>query len=337
MKTLKKASGKHLCKGLPLVDVRKLLPDPETAEKRGRGAYYTAGNPFATPAFDKWAANADLPGQRILEPFAGSNNLIEALEIMGWCRDFVSFDIEPSAKEVRRRNTLKDFPQGFEVCITNPPWLAKNSASVRGLPFPDTRHDDLYKVAVERCLENCGWVAALVPESFIRAGLFQGRLMHFVSLTGKMFVDTGHPVGLALFGPNVSKNVTVWRNAEKVGLLSALEKARPTADKSSIRVTFNEPKGNVGLIALDNTKEPSIRFCKVSELGEYKVKPTGRHITKITVEGAIRIDEWNECLADFRDKTKDVLLTCYKGLRKDGWYRRRLDWDTARGIVNHVA
>ena len=255
---------------------------------------------------------------------------------MGLCKRSASFDIEPSAKGVKRRDTLANFPKGYDICVTNPPWLAKNSATVRGLPFPDTYHDDLYKAALEKCVDNCGWVAALVPESFIRADLFQPRLADFVSLTGKMFNDTGHPVGLALFNPKASKDVMVWRDKEKVGLLSALEKARPKPT-GKVDMVFNDPDGNVGLIALDNTLGPSIRFCSVSELDNYEVKSTGRHITKVRICGKVQIDAWNECLNNFRDRTQDVLLTCYKGMRKDGRYRRRLDWDTARGIVNHVA
>ena len=306
--------------------------------KRQRGAYYTAGNPFDNSAFTDWATMAQLPKGCILEPFAGANSLINKLSDMGWCHQSESFDIDPSAKNVKCRDTLVNFPEGYNVCVTNPPWLAKNSATVRGMPFPDTSYDDLYKVALERCLDNCAWVAALVPESFIRAALFRDRLSNFVSLTGKMFTDTGHPVGLALFQPDNCEDVIVWRDSEKVGQLSELEKARlRSSNGNNIEITFNDPDGNVGLIALDNTVEPSIRFCKVSELEDYKVKPTGRHITKIRVNGHIQIKKWNECLDDFRLKTQDVLLTCYKGIRKDGRYRRRLDWETARGIVDHVA
>ena len=103
-----------------------------------------------------------------------------------------------------------------------------------------------------------------------------------------------------------------------------------------VTIKFNDPDGNVGLIALDNTIEASIRFCDVGELSDYKVKSTGRHITKISVDGKVKIHEWNRFLNNFRDKTHDVLMTCYKGIRKDGKYRRRCDWGLARGIVHHV-
>ena len=304
--------------------------------KRENGVYYTAGDPFESPAFTGWAKKARLPESQILEPFAGANSLIDRLEVLKLCKKWKSFDIAPVGKGVEYRDTLCDFPQGFDVCVTNPPWLAKNSATRRGLAFPDTRYDDLYKVALERCLANCQWIAALVPESFIRAGLFHERLGHFVSLTGKMFNDTENPVGLALFEPNPVKDVVVWRDEKKIGTLRELEKNLPKSN-NKIPMRFNAPEGNVGLIAIDNTKEASIRFCHPAELKDYKVRETCRSITRIEVSSKICIDSFNHCLKDFRDKTQDVLLTSFKGLRKDKKYRRRLDWDTAKKIINYVS
>jgi len=304
--------------------------------KRGHGQYYTSGNPFAHRAFRRWARFANLPSKTILEPFAGANSLIWRLQGMGLCNKFSSFDIEPACAEVKKRNTLKSFPLGYDVCITNPPWLAKNSASVRGLPFPDCPHDDVYKLALEKCLAHCSWIAALVPESFIRAQLFQDRLQTFVSLTTQMFEDTGHPVGLALFGPTSVEDIHIWSGHRKVGILSKLQKLRPHPIPDGPLVRFNDPDGNVGLIALDNTQTASIRFCDIDELADYNVKKTGRHITKLLVDEKIQINYWNQILTEFREATHDVLMTCYKGIRKDGRYRRRCDWDLARGIVHHA-
>lgn len=287
-------------------------------------------------AFQQWAHKASIITQRILEPFAGQNALIDALHGMGMCHKFRSFDLFPASDAVEKQDTLANFPQGYSVCITNPPWLAKNSATARGIQFPDTYHDDLYKFALEKCLENCEWVAALIPESFIRANLFHERLTDFISLTGKMFDDTGHPVGLALFQPEKSYDVMVWQNSEEIGFLSKLEELRPKVQSNRANVRFNDPEGNVGLIALDSTMGPSIRFCEADALAGYNVKNSGRHITKISYDGKILLEAWNDCLNSFRDKTRDVLLTCYKGIRKDGQYRRRLDWETARGIMNHA-
>ncbi|MGR3984640.1 MAG: hypothetical protein OD817_05215 [Gammaproteobacteria bacterium] len=305
-----------------------------SASKRQHGQFYTVTNPFAHRAFRQWAQLAGLPNAAILEPFAGCNSLIGHLESMRLCGDYAAFDIEPAAPGVKRRDTMQCFPRGFDVCITNPPWLAKNSATGRGLDFPDCPYDDLYKFSVARCLENCGYLAALVPESFIRSGLFRERLHSFISLTTPIFADTAHPVGLAMFLPEATPHITVYSGRKRVGLLAEIEAHRPKANGRR-RIVFNAPQGNLGLIAVDDTHGASIRFCHPREIDGYEVVSTCRYITRLSVAGdMVSIDKLNDILRQFREATCDVLMTPYRGLRKDGKYRRRLDWNLARGFVS---
>lgn len=320
-------------------------------EKRASGRYYTRGNPFQLEPFQTWAEASHLEQQVALEPFAGAKDipqLIHSADLQ--CRDWVFFDIKPGAKGIVQRDTLADFPTGFNVCITNPPWLARNSATRRGLPFPEaTQHDDLYKYALEQCLTHCGWVAAIIPEAFIRSGLFLGRLRDFISLVPKtesrtteadktrdtsyMFEDTEHPVGLALFAPHLTSDVRVWRNNRFLGGLNELRRhlPRPSTNRS---IVFNDPDGNLGLIAIDNTVSASIRFCPVAELKDYPIRVHCRSITKIGVPWDVDIEMLNDRLATIRRETHDVFLTAFKGIRRDGHYRRRLDWALSRAIVD---
>ena len=322
-------------------------------EKRASGRYYTRGNPFQLEPFQTWAKASNLAGQITLEPFAGAKDipqLIDAANLQ--CRDWAFFDIQPGAEGVVQRDTLAYFPKGFDVCITNPPWLARNSATRRCLPFPkSTRHDDLYKYALEQCLTHCGWVAAIIPEAFIRSGLFLQRLSDFISLVPQtedktnyppdkggrgvsvMFEDTEHPVGLALFAPDVTSDVRIWRNNQFLGTISELRRylPQPSANRS---IVFNDPAGNLGLIAIDNTVSASIRFCSPEELKDYPIRVHCRSITKIGVPWRVDIDVLNARLKTIREKTHDVFLTAFKGIRRDGCYRRRLDWALTRAIVD---
>ena len=301
--------------------------------KRQRGQYYTVTNPFAHKAFRHWAKCANLPDNTVLEPFAGCNSLINHLYKMGLCQNYESFDIEPTNSKVHKRNTLNKFPKGFNVCVTNPPWLARNSASGRGLAFPDTPYDDLYKHSLEKCLDNCDYLAALVPESFIRSGLFRDRLNTFISLTKPIFYDTTHPVGLAMFLPEITNNTMIYSGHKRVGILADIEKSRPVQTLER-KIKFNSPNGNIGLIAVDNTQGASIRFCHPKELENYNVRAECRYITRLDVNGyKPNIEQLNKILNKFRETTSDVLMTPYRGLRKDGKYRRRLDWGLARGLI----
>ncbi len=308
----------------------------EVLHKKKHGQYFTEENPFGHVAFLKWAKDSGMRDSELLEPFAGSNRIIEHLQGMDLCGSFQSYDIEPANQNVGYRDTLAHFPEGYEVCVTNPPWLARNIATYKSLDFPQGKYGNLYQYALDNCLAHCNWVAALIPESFIRTKLFRERLQSFVSITSCLFTDTGHPVGLALFGPEKVSNAEIWIGREFVGKLIDIESECPQPKTDGVKIKFNAPNGNVGLYALDNTTEASIRFCPVHELGNYNVKHTGRHVTKLAVDGEIEIDKWNTFLDNFRNQTHDVLMTCYKGLRKDGKYRRRLDWQLARGIVHNA-
>ena len=313
--------------------------------KRALGAFYTRHNPFvyATihPAFQEWATQAGLPHTRILEPFAGENLLIQHLQGMGLCGAFASFDIAPAHSDVVCRDTLRDFPRGFEVCVTNPPWLAKNSATSRGIAFPQTHYDDLYKYALDKCLAHCGYVAAIIPESFIRSGLFHHRLDHFISISGGLFTDTNHPTALALFAPHGrgrgnKGGALLWSDTHKIGRLDEILSLRPQPNPSGVPVVFNSRHANLGLFALDNTIEASIRFCPIAEIAHRVATPSDRAISQIEVGRHISlavIDAWNARLAQFRRASGDMLMTAYRGLRQDGKYRRRLDWQLARAIM----
>ena len=300
------------------------------------GQFYTAVNPFKHAAFFDWAAKAGLPTSPVLEPFAGANALINHLQKMGQCNSFTSYDIAPSSKEVVKRDTLVAFPKGFSVCVTNPPWLAKNSATAHKIAFPVCGYDDLYKFALEQCLGGCDYVAALVPESFIKSGLFEGRLLSFVSITEKLFSDTTHPVGLALFTPYETEDVNLWSGDAFIGTLAEVRAFYPMPRKNGVAVVFNADNANVGLIALDNTQCPSIRFCDLSEIAHREAKMSDRAVSRVFVGGNLDIAKWNNYLINFRDRTADILMVAYRGLRADGMYRRRLDWKLARGIIHNA-
>ena len=250
--------------------------------KRELGQYFTTYNPFQNSGFLNWSKECDLSKTTILEPFAGSNNLINMLQDMGLCSDFKSFDIEPKNKFVKRRDTLKNFPKGFKVCITNPPYLAQNSAKRRNLEFPNIIYDDLYKYSLEKCLENCDYVGAIIPASFFNANIFRERLSHYILLNSKMFNDTEHP----------------------------------------------------------NTIEPSIKFVNGEEISPERIRVSSRSITRIMIPTKYKInniiEKLNYNLNIFRKETYDLFLTPFKGLRKDNYYRRRLDYKLAKKLIEET-
>lgn len=307
--------------------------------KRSLGQFFTVSqNPFELAAFKQWAEEANLPDMKVLEPFAGANHIIESLQSTGLCRDFASFDVSPAHLDVVQRNTMVSFPNGYKVCVTNPPWLARNSATRRSLPYPSCEYDDIYKFCLELCLRHCEYVAALVPASFLQSGLFRERLSTYILLHKPIFNETENPVCLALFTGSTSHLIKVFYDDEFIGELDALGARIPraTADR---KVRFNDPTGTLGLILFDNTRTRTIRFCDVDEISDYEIKESSRFITRINgdIQGIPNaLERLNSLLTNYRDDTRDLFLTPFKGIREDGQYRRRMLFSQARTLINAI-
>ena len=316
-------------------------------DKRQQGRYYTTNNPFNTSAFYKWKKLIpNLENEIILEPFAGANNIPAMLFEDGILNNqWACFDIKPDKNRlpqfnIEQRDTLKDFPTGFRVAITNPPYLAKNSATRRKLDYPKTEYDDLYKLCLEKMLNNCDYVAAIIPETFITSGLFHDRLFAVVSLTCRMFDDTECPVCLALFIPKNEDTFVIYNMDKKIGEYKKLMEYNIKCSSDN-KMKFNDKTGVLGINCIDNTNGPTICFVEGNCFPSNEIKSSSRAFTRVSgIPSEIKIEELiNECnkiFGEYRKKTKDVFLSSYKGLRKDGLYRRRLDFNLARNVINQA-
>jgi len=326
-------------------------------KKQQLGQYYTRRNPFTYPRFRKWLGS--IPGYpRItaIEPFAGSNNIIKMMtetfpELA--TSQWTAFDIAPEAQEsnqvpevrVQLRDSLLNFPQGYDLCVTNPPYLAKNSATRKNTSIEFGGFQDLFEISLDVMLTSCAWVAAIIPESFISRAIFQNRLEFVISLADEMFDDTEFPVCLAVFSPTESEqDFEIWRNSKLIGKYAQLSQERDSLLASVRRNTFrfNDSNGAIGLYAVDMTNGPTIRFVEGDSIASETIKHSSRAITRISARfplGAVSwtLSDWiieaNRVLGEYRNRTNDVFMTSFKGLRDDGHYRRRLDWDTASRIL----
>ena len=314
--------------------------------KRESGKYYTASNPFEHELFRKWFALTPTDSV-ILEPFAGVNSIPKMMDDIGYHNKWVCYDIDWAKTEnkmpeftVRRKDTIKNFPTGFNVCVTNPPYIGKSSARRRKIEYT-WDEDDLYKVCLKLMLDNCEYVAAIIPESFITANFRTERLWGVISLAYRMFDDTDCPVCLALFTPNGRDDVEIYVNDEKLGHLSDLsnEDFIDSVCKNSWR--FNDKHGNIGVKTVDGVNGDLCHFCHGDTFKPESIKVSSRSFTRISglpddIDFDTFIARCNQILSEYRERTKDVTLTSFKGLRSDGRYRRRLDFKVVRFIMNKV-
>jgi hypothetical protein len=325
-------------------------------EKKILGQFFTTTNPFSVDIFHEWfSLIPENKKEILLEPFAGANNIVKMIQDLGYIYNWNCFDIIPKNKEnatpefiIKQQDTLEDFPKGYYVGITNPPYLAKNSASKTGLPFPETNYDDLYKVALKTMLDHLEYVAAIIPESFITAEIFQERIYAFISLTCKMFEDTECPVCLALFVPEKQKtdfnlsqeDFYIYRQNTNMGKYKDFKEKIP---KSNLNLPwkFNDKNGEIGIYLHDGREVNSIRFVPGTTIKPEKVKVSSRHVVRVSglpndIDLNIFLEKCNNKLAQFREDTQDFFFTSFRGLRKDGKYRRRLDFKNAKIIMNAV-
>lgn len=316
------------------------------------GQFYTNKNIFKHEAFLNWFNNIpQIDRQNILEPFAGSNGIIKMLSKLELIKEYTSFDIMPRDENVGFRDTLSNFPSNFSVIVTNPPFLAKNSATRHNITLELDNHNDLYEKCLSKCLENAKYVAAIIPDSFITNKLFdKSRLDTIISLQQKhIFKDTEHPVCLALFNPSFSSDYKIYRNKDFLGNYSYLKEKEVnilTPFSHNYNVMWNNPKGQIGIEALDATnKFKKMKFVLGNEINSEEINifsrlrtrflildDKGRELSPTKVNVLVR--ELNKFLKYYRSETEDIFLTAFKGLRDDGKYRRRLDFNKARQIVD---
>ena len=325
-------------------------------EKRTLGQFFTTTNPFSIHIFHEWFSL--IPEEKkdpLLEPFAGANNIVKMIKDLGYTYNWHCFDITPKNEvnatpefKIEERDMLADFPDNYFVGITNPPYLAKNSASKIGMPFPNTIYDDLYKVSLKTMLDHLEYVAAIIPESFITAEIFQERVYAFISLTCKMFEDTECPVCLALFVPekikkdlDLSKNdFYIYRQETCMGKYEDFKKKIPKSTLS-LPWKFNDKYGEIGIYLHDGREINSIRFVRGETIKPEKVKVSSRHVVRVSglpenINLDFFLERCNKKLSIFRKETQDFFFTSFRGLRKDGKYRRRLDFKNAKIIMNAV-
>lgn len=307
--------------------------------KRELGNYYTTISPFGLIPFRKWLEKVgDI--EIILEPFCGINNIPYRLQQYNWdCYNIDCTDKNLTPQfEIKQNDSIENYPQGFKIAITNPPYLGKSSASRRHIQYKYPEYPDIYLKCLEVMLKNTDYVAAILPESFITSPFFKERLDSVITLECKMFEDTECPVCLAMFVPESTDDFLIYSLNKYRGTYNELKQFN-IKSVDDYGWVFNSKGGDIGLVCIDSTTDNRIRFLRGEYISDDDILYSSRSITKIKPQIEIsNIDELiqsaNKILNDFREKTTDVFLTSFKGLRKDGKYRRRIKFSQARDILN---
>lgn len=280
------------------------------------------------------------------DPFAGGGDLLNVAKKIGF-KKIKGFDIDQNLNWEQNDSLLNIPKLHGSIIITNPPYLTNYSAKRKGIYenvkkyFDICSYDDIYQLAIEKCLVN-DYGVMIIPETFINSTFSKNRLVSITVIEGQLFNDTENPICVICFD-NKNKQysqVKIYKNDKLIGNLDHFEKMRRIPHKN-IYMKFNAPEGQIALRAVDTTNpQKSISFMKPEEI-DYdltNIKYSSRLITLIELKAKKDvidkiIEYGNNLLFDFRKKTNDVLLSPFKGNKKNGERRRRLDYMTARAFL----
>ena len=336
--------------------------------KRDLGQFFTRDSVWLRPHIRAHIESLSRQYSECVDPFAGDGHLLELASEMGF--QIHGYDIDERICASKGWGEPNDsirrvIPHDGAFILTNPPYLAKNSAkrmkssmveyfSPGFIPMLDDSRlnvlDDLFKLAMEQTLakyEDSIWI---VPESGIQdlddLPHWKNRLHSVTILEDNPFDDTEHPVCVMIFSTS-KPTKEVWKNDILLGTYDELRRAHNQTAKGPSNLThmkFNTPDGTLGYRAVDGTREDGsmrIKFCRGEELGydRSNIKVSSRHLTyvEIDLEGELLdsvIAEANSRIDAYRKTTHDVFLTAFMGNTKGGERRRRLDYKLARKIFN---
>ena len=313
--------------------------------KTGLGAFHTTGSCWLNSVVSEFIVSTNL--RRAVDPFAGKGDMLN-LVVSELSMQKSGYDIDKSTGwEVN--DSLVSIPGcSGSICITNPPFLAKYSARRKsmwplvGRYYEKYGRNDLYEIALDRCLASFGHVVAILPETFLHSAYSKDRCQRIVVLEENPFDDTTFPVCVTCWSPATNQDPDVYVGEDKVTRYSDITRLRTSVGRSD-RIVFNHPEGNIGLRAVDGTKEEDrIAFFPGDEFDypRSRIKSSSRLMTYIMVEELDSEDAIqeicktsSEILERYREQTCDTILSAFKGNNRLGRRRRRLDYGLARKVV----
>lgn len=310
------------------------------------GQFFTKESFWLRPQIEEFIKNTHC--KIAYDPFAGGGDLLKvAKEKLGFQSVF-GLDIDESLNW-KSNDSLLQIPHIDDaIIITNPPYIAKQSASRKGIDlsiyFAKSHYDDIYLIALDKMLEAQKYIVAIIPESFINSSFLKKNFINSITiLEDNPFEDTENPVCAVCFDGEYKKlnKIKIYKNDDLVGDFGDIESIR-ISPNNDIKITFNTLEGWLGLRAIDSTDDKTFIHFDYKENFKYdwnsKIKVSSRHYSLINIDVPKLkrnefISECNLILKNIREQSSDILLTPFKGNTKSGIRRRRLDFKLARAIM----
>lgn len=314
------------------------------------GQFFTKNSIWLRPHIKQFILNSNC--NIAYDPFAGMGDLLKVANDLGF-HEIKGLDIDINLGW-EYNDSLISIPHiEGAIIITNPPYISNYSATRKNIMtnvetyFCNSVYHDIYLIALENMLKAQDYVVAIVPETFINSEFrYKNRLSSITALEQNPFIDTDTPVVVLCFdGENkTSEHVKIYKNDLYIGSLQFIESKRLNP-KKNIHISFNDKKGWLGLRAIDlTTATKKILFDykeNISYDWESGIKFSSRlySLINVSVKEELKNDfihEANSILNSLREETNDIILSPFKGNMRNGVRRRRLDFKTARAILEQA-
>ena len=323
-------------------------------DKVSLGSFYTTKSGWLTDQVRHFLEKAlSESNGYLLDPFAGDGHLLEAIKadpILGkHVKQSAGFDIQGDTWPIN--DSLVAIPNPRRaVIVTNPPYLANHSAKRKGVDqlvakyFAASTQKNLYRIALENALASADYVVAIIPETFLLSTFPKHRLELAVVIQDSLFGDTDAPALVACFGKDERDEAHIFTGNLSIGNLKDILALRESHAPKH-RIVFNDPKGRIGLRAVDGSDGKTPIAFVASRDFEYpndSVAVSSRLMTYLDVPGAREgdlaevINQANRILLEIRLSSGDLVLAPFKGNDRNGKRRRRLDYGLARRILNQA-
>lgn len=313
-------------------------------KKRDLGQFFTKHQIWLQPQVIEFISNINIDS--VLDPFAGGGDLLKVAKDT-FSKEVEGYDVDRSLNW-GWNDSLLTIPKTQSMILTNPPYYAKHTAFTKKSPsyryFEGSAYDNLYQIALEKCLAASDYVVAIIPESFLVANVLLDRLQSITVLEENPFEDTTVPVCVVCYGKEATTldEIKVYKGSTYCLTLKELlsYEKKPSG---WLRVRFNDVQGQLGIRCIDGVGlEDNIRFCLPSEL-DYDISKINKNSRFITVasldyEGDIHqvIEASNRILNQYRMITQDLSMLPFRSNKKNGVRRRRVDFKTVRAILEEA-
>ena len=306
------------------------------------GQFFTKKDLWLKPHIQQFINSVKF--DKIVDPFAGGGHL---LKVFSPLHKTAGYDIDSTLSWPINDGLVSIPDHSNDLCVTNPPYLAKTTAvrfkrdgTIKYFDqFP--QFDDLYLMGLEQCLKSFPNGVAIIPETYQLHPKKTKRLISLTVLEENAFDDTDFPVVIICWGPEDREDYDIYKNEKLVGTNNLLNAKLPTKKNlSKDLVKFNDINGNLGIVCID--RGDLIGGIKFTESSNIKgpIKHSSRTSTRVMVTTSVDltqlIDECNIILKQYRTDTLDVFMAPFKGNDNQGLRRRRLDFTTARLIIENA-